>query len=94
MPQGESGPPPLAPSVSVTLVIGPGQTLGELTGNLVKVQRRVQVIPRNHLERGQLDTAHRCREVREADLAGVSFAVVGDEEQVLHRPGGPLCVVG
>ena len=76
------------------LVVGPGQVCGQFAGHGVEVQWRVQVVPAEHLEGGQVVAVLRPREVGEADLARVPLAVVGDEEQVVGRPGLTLGGIG
>ena len=90
----EGGAPLLAPRAGVTVVLGPGKVLGELRGNGVEVQRGVEVVPAEHLEGRQVVAVRGRREMSEADLPLVTHAVVGDEEQVILGPGGPLGAVG
>ena len=94
MAQLEGGAPALAPCAGVTVVLGPGKVLGELRGNGVEVQRGVAVVPAEHLEGRQVVAVRGCREMGKADLPLVAHAVVGDEEQVILGPGGPLGAVG
>ncbi len=52
--QGEGGAPALAPGLDVGVVVGPGEVLGQLLGDGVEVQRRVEVVPAEHLEGRQV----------------------------------------
>ena len=88
--QRESGTPLRTPGVDVVFVCRPRQPLGQLGGNRVEVQGGVRVLPAKHLERRQVAPVQRRREVGEADLSGVVHPVVGNEQQVVHRPRLPL----
>ena len=90
----EGGTPLLAPGVDVIFVGRPRQPLGQLGGYGVQAQGRVRVLPAQHLERRQVAPVQRGREVRETDLTGVVRSIVGDEQQVVHRPGLALRPVG
>ena len=94
MAQLKGGAPALAPSVGVALVVGPGEVVGQLAGDGVEVERRVQVVPAEHLEGGQVVAVLGLREVREGDPAFLALAVVGHEEQVVGGPGLALGLVG
>ena len=94
MAQLEGGAPALAPSVVVALVVGPGEVVGQLASDGVEVERRVQVVPAEHLECGQVVAVLGLREVREGDPAFRAIAVVGHEEQVVGGPGLALGPVG
>ena len=58
------------------------------------MQRRVEVIPAEHLERRQILSGLGLREMGEADLPLIALAVVRDEEQVVYGPGGTLGAIG
>ena len=88
--QREGGAPPLTPGVDVLLVGRPSETVGQIGGYGVEAQRGVTIIPAQHLERRQVAPVPRGREVRKADPPGVARAVVGDEQQIVRRPGLPL----
>ena len=60
----------------------------------VEVKRRVEVVPSEHLEGGQVVAVPGLREVGKGDAALVALAVVGDEEQVVGGPGLALGLVG
>ena len=94
MAQLEGGAPALAPGVGVALVVGPGEVVGQLAGDVVEVERRVEIVPAEHLERRQVVAVVALREVREGDAALLALTVVGDEEQVVGGPGLPLGLVG
>ena len=59
-----------------------------------KVERRVEVVPSEHLEGRQVVAVLGLREVGEGDPAFLALAVVGDEEQVVGGPGLALGLVG
>ena len=92
--QCEGGAPALAPSVGIALVVGPSEVVGQLAGDGVEVKRRVEVVPSEHLEGGQIVVVMGLREVGEGDPAFVALAVVGHEEQVVGGPGLALGLVG
>ena len=92
--QCEGRAPALAPGLGVVLVVGPGEVVGQLVGDVIEVERRVEVVPTEHLECGQVVADPGPREVREGDPALLALAVVGDEEQVVGGPGLALGVVG
>ena len=92
--QGKGGAPADAPVFRVGVVVGPGEVLGQLPGDCVQMEGRVEIVPAEHLEGWQIVTVLHPREVGKADLALVSLAVVGDKEQVVRGPGGALGVVG
>ena len=43
--QHKGSAPALAPGVGVVLVVGPGEVVGQLAGDGVEVERRVEVVP-------------------------------------------------
>ena len=93
--QRERGAPVLAPGIGVVaLVVRPGEVVGQLAGDGVEVERRVEVVPAEYLEGGQVVAVPGLREVREGDPALLALAVVGDEEQVVGGPGLALGLVG
>ena len=92
--QCEGSTPALAPGVGVVLVVGPGEVRAQLAGDGVEVERRVEVVPAEHLEGGQVVAVPGLREVREGDAALLALTVVGDEEQVVGGPGLALGLVG
>ena len=94
MAQLEGGAPALAPSVGIVLVVGPCEVVGELAGDGVEVERCVEIVPAEHLERGQVVAVPGLREMRKGDAALLALAVVGDEEQVVGGPGLALGLVG
>ena len=92
--QCEGRAPALAPGVEVVLVVWPGEVVAQLAGNGVEVERRVEVVPAEYLEGGQVVAVPGLREVREGNAAFLALAVVGDEEQVVGGPGSALGLVG
>ena len=90
----KGGTPLRAPGVDVFFVGRPREPFGQLVGYGVQAQGRVRVLPAQHLERRQVAPVQRGREVRETDLTGVVRSIVGDEQQVVHRPGLALRPVG
>ena len=94
MAQLESGAPALAPGVAIAVVVGPSEVVGQLACDGVEVERRVQVVPAEHLEGGQVVAVLGFREVREGDAAFLALAVVGHEKQVVGGPGLALGFVG
>ena len=92
--QREGRAPVLAPSVGVVLVVGPCQMVSQLTGDGIEMERRVEVVPAEHLERREIVALGRLREVGEGDAALVTFAVVGQEEQVVGSPSLALGRLG
>ena len=66
----------------------------QLAGDGVKVERRVQVVPSEHLEGRQVVPVLGLREVGEGDPAFLALPVVGHEEQVVGGPGLALGLVG
>ena len=85
--QCEGRAPALAPGVGVVLVVGPSEVIAQLSGDGVEVERRVEVVPSEHLEGRQVVAVLGLREVGEGDPAFLALAVVGDEEQVVGGPG-------
>src|SRR6266508_2763067 len=94
MAQGERCAPTLAPGLDVRVVIRPGEMFGQLLGNGVEMQCRVEVVPTEYLERRQVVAVLRVRKVGKADLPFVSFAIIGHKKQVVRGPGSPLRTVG
>ena len=92
--QCEGRAPALAPGVGVVLVVGPGEVIAQLAGDGVEVERRVEVVPSEHLEGRQVVAVPELREMREGDAAFLALAVVGHEEQVIGVPGLALGLVG
>ena len=92
--QLEGGAPALAPGVWVVLVVGPSKVVGQLVGDGVEVERRVEVIPSEHLEGRQVMAVPGLGEVSEGDPAFLALAVVGHEEQVVGGPSLALGLVG
>ena len=92
--QLEGGAPALAPSVGVVLVVGPSKVVGQLVGDSVEVERRVEVVPSEHLQGRHVVAVLGLREVGEGDSALLAVAVVGHEEQVVGGPGLALGLVG
>ena len=92
--QCEGSAPALPPGVGVAVVVGPGEVLGQLAGYLVEVERRIEVVPSEHLEGGQVIAVPGLREVGKGDVALLALAVVGHEEQVIGGPGLALGLVG
>ena len=80
--------------LSVLVVVGPGELFVERVRDVVEVQGRVEVVPAEHLERRQVGLCSVLGEVGEADLPLVALAVVGNEEQIVRRPGRALGAVG
>ena len=52
--QREGGAPALAPGLDVGVVVGPGEMLGQFSGDGVEVQRRVEVVPAEHFQGRQI----------------------------------------
>ena len=65
---------------------GQASLLGERVRDVVEVERRVEVVPAQHLEGRQVGLLRVLREVGEADLTLVALAEVGNEEQVVRLP--------
>ena len=91
--QREGGAPALAPRNGVVLVVGPCEMVGQLAGDGIEMERRVEIVPAEHLERRQVVAIGRFREVGEGDAALLAFTVVGHEEQVVGGPSLPLRLV-
>ena len=73
---------------------GQGEVVGQLAGDGVEVERRVEVVPSEHLKGRQVVAVLGLREVGEGDPAFLALAVVGHEEQVVGGPGLALGLVG
>ncbi|MBM4043207.1 MAG: hypothetical protein FJ290_32365 [Planctomycetes bacterium] len=86
MAQREGSAPALPPGRDIGLVIGPGKVLGERLGDVVEVERGVEVVPAEHLEGGEVMASPGRQEVREGDLALIALTVVRDEEKVISGP--------
>ena len=50
----EGGAPALSPSLGVVLIVGPSEVVAQLAGDGVEVERRVEVVPAEYLEGGQV----------------------------------------
>ena len=93
--QGEGRAPALAPRLDVGVVVGPGELLASAPRRRRRGAARVSRLSQpSTLRVGRSWPSCGLREVGEADLALVALAVVGDEEQVVRRPGGALGAVG
>ena len=91
--QCEGRAPALAPGVGVVLVVGPSEVIAKFADDGVEVERRIEVVPAEHLEGGQVAAVRGLREVREGNAALLALTVVGHEEQVVGGPGLALGTV-
>ena len=87
MAQLEGAAPALAPGVGIVLVVGPCEVVGQLAGDGIEVERRVEIVPAEDLEGRDLLAIPGLREVREGDAALLALTIVRDEEQVVRGPG-------
>ena len=93
VPEREGGSPLPSPRVDVVFVGRPRKPLCQFGRNRVEAKDGPAVVPAQNLERGQVAAVACRRKMREADLTGVACAVVGDEQQIVRRPGLPLSVI-